>query len=97
MLEKELLKRDAGIRDALRAAYRTVAAKRTPAQLKLLKDNPSVEKLSSGSLYLYDTTYGTHHADEVKAMLERRHPDGLQPPNPVAIAYHLVKAWVEMG
>ena len=35
--------------------------------------------------------------DEVKAMLERRHPDGLQPPNPVAIAYHLVKAWVEMG
>ena len=69
VLEKELLKRDAGIRDALRAAYRTVAAKRTPAQLKLLKDNPSVEKLSSGSLYLYDTTYGTHHADEVKAML----------------------------
>ena len=35
--------------------------------------------------------------DEIVAMLERRHPDGLQPPNPVAIAYHLVKAWVEMG
>ncbi len=69
VLEKELLKRDAGIRDALRAAYRAVPAKRTPAQLKLLKDNPSVEKLTSGSLYLYDSTYGTKHADQLKEML----------------------------
>ncbi len=33
---------------------------------------------------------------EVTAMLERRHPD-YSPPNPVAIAYHLLKAWVEMA
>ena len=70
VLEKEVAKRDAGIRDALRAAYKAVPAKRTPAQLKLLKDNPSVDKLTSGSLYLYDTTYATHHADELKKMAD---------------------------
>lgn len=32
---------------------------------------------------------------EVAAMLEGRHPDGLQPPNPIAIAHHLLRAWVE--
>lgn len=68
VLEKELEKRDAGVRDALRAAYKAVPAKRTPEQTKLLKANPAVEKLSGGSLYLYDTTYKTKHADELKKM-----------------------------
>jgi len=68
VLDKELAKRDAAIRDDLRAAYRTEPAKRTPAQKKLLATNPSVEKLSAGSLYLYDTTYKTKYADELKKM-----------------------------
>jgi NAD+ diphosphatase len=33
--------------------------------------------------------------DEVVAMLMRRHPDGLTTPPPVAIAHHIVRAWVE--
>ncbi len=32
---------------------------------------------------------------EVVAMLEGRHPEGLLPPNPVAIAHHLLRAWVD--
>ena len=31
--------------------------------------------------------------DEVRAMLEKRHPDGLAAPIPMAIAHHLIKAW----
>lgn len=70
VLEKELAKRDAAIRDDLRKAYRTAIKARTPAQTKLLKSNPSVDKLSSGSLYLYDTTYGTKYAAELKKMVD---------------------------
>jgi len=33
--------------------------------------------------------------DEVTAMLLRQHPDGLTTPPPVAIAHHIVRAWVE--
>jgi NAD+ diphosphatase len=33
--------------------------------------------------------------DEVAAMLARAHPDGLTAPPPVAIAHHLIRAWVE--
>jgi len=33
--------------------------------------------------------------DEVAAMLLRRHPEGLTTPPPVAIAHHIVRAWVE--
>ena len=28
-------------------------------------------------------------------MLTRRHPDGLTTPPPVAIAHHIIRAWVE--
>ena len=35
--------------------------------------------------------------DEVVAMLMRRHPDGLTTPPPVAIAHHIIRAWVEKG
>jgi NAD+ diphosphatase len=31
--------------------------------------------------------------DEVRAMLEKRHPDRLAAPIPMAIAHHLIKAW----
>jgi len=33
--------------------------------------------------------------DELAAMLMRRHPDGLTCPPPVAIAHHIIRAWVE--
>ena len=33
--------------------------------------------------------------DEAVAMLQRRHPDGLTTPPPVAIAHHIIRAWVE--
>lgn len=33
--------------------------------------------------------------DEVALMLSRRHPDGLGTPPPVAIAHHIIRAWVE--
>ncbi len=33
--------------------------------------------------------------DEVKAMLEGRHPEGLTCPFPMAIAHHIVRAWVD--
>jgi NAD+ diphosphatase len=32
--------------------------------------------------------------EEVRAMLERRHPDGLSAPNPIAIAHHLLRGWI---
>jgi NAD+ diphosphatase len=33
--------------------------------------------------------------EEAIAMLQRRHPDGLTTPPPVAIAHHLIRAWAE--
>ncbi|MEQ2008615.1 MAG: PSD1 and planctomycete cytochrome C domain-containing protein, partial [Limisphaerales bacterium] len=54
VLEKELLKRPEELRAPLREAYKTVVAKRTPAQVKLLKEHPTVMQLSPGSLYLYE-------------------------------------------
>jgi NAD+ diphosphatase len=33
--------------------------------------------------------------EEVRAMYEKRHPDGLLAPNPMAIAHHLLKFWLE--
>jgi NAD+ diphosphatase len=32
---------------------------------------------------------------EIEAMLMRRHPEGLTTPPPVAIAHHIIRAWVE--
>jgi NAD+ diphosphatase len=33
--------------------------------------------------------------DEIVSMLMRQHPDGLTTPPPVAIAHHIIRAWVE--
>jgi len=35
--------------------------------------------------------------EEVALMLARQHPEGLTAPVPVAIAYHIIRAWVEDG
>jgi hypothetical protein len=68
VLEKELLKAPENLREPLRTAYRTVVAKRTAEQTKLLKDYPRVNQLSGSSLYLYDTTYQTAHAKTLEKM-----------------------------
>jgi cytochrome c553 len=70
VLEKELLKAPEKDRDALRTAYRTELKKRSADQTKLLKAWPRINQLSAGSLYLYDTTYKTKHADTLKKMTE---------------------------
>jgi hypothetical protein len=69
-LERELAKKPEELRDQLRQAYRTELKKRTPAQVTLLKAHPTVNNLSSGSLYLYDRIYGAKRADELKKMTE---------------------------
>ena len=35
--------------------------------------------------------------EEVAQMIARQHPEGLTAPAPVAIAYHIIRAWVEDG
>ena len=70
VLGKELEKRDEAIRADLRKAYETVAKERTPEQIALLKQHPSIQSLSAGSLYLYDSTYKTKHADTLKKMTD---------------------------
>jgi mono/diheme cytochrome c family protein len=70
VLEKELAKAPETDREALRTAYRTEVKKRTADQTKLLKAWPRVNQLSSGSLYLYDTTNKTKHADTLKKMTD---------------------------
>jgi mono/diheme cytochrome c family protein len=52
-LEKELTKFDEASREPLRAAYRAAPDKRTPEQLKLLAERPSVNNLNQGTLYQY--------------------------------------------
>jgi NAD+ diphosphatase len=37
------------------------------------------------------------HREEAASMLLRRHPAGLTTPPPVAIAHHIIRAWVENG
>ncbi|MEW6302914.1 MAG: DUF1553 domain-containing protein [Verrucomicrobiota bacterium] len=64
ILETELEKKAEELREPLREAYKTASAKRTPAQVKLLKDHPTVANLSPGSLYLYKQKL----ADELKKM-----------------------------
>jgi NAD+ diphosphatase len=34
---------------------------------------------------------------DVAAMLRRAHPEGLSTPPPVAIAHHIIRAWLEHG
>jgi hypothetical protein len=52
-LEKEFGKLPENLRDVARKARQTPPLKRTPEQVKLLKDYPSLN-VSAGSLYLYD-------------------------------------------
>jgi mono/diheme cytochrome c family protein len=67
----ELEKKPEEVREPLRDAFQTEAKKRTPEQLKLLKEHPTINQLSGGSLYLYDRTYHTKHAEELKKIADR--------------------------
>lgn len=62
----ELEKRPEELRAPLRSAYRKEAKSRTPEELSLLKEHPTINQLSPGSLYLYDRTYNTKHEAELK-------------------------------
>lgn len=53
-LEEELENAAPEFRDKLRAAYKTPTRERTEAQTKLLQEHPTIQNISSGSLYLYD-------------------------------------------
>ncbi|MDF1742836.1 MAG: DUF1549 domain-containing protein, partial [Gimesia sp.] len=63
-LERELLAVPKEKRDLTRTAYKTTGKKRTKEQVALLKAFPRINRLSSGSLYLYDRTL---HEDSGKA------------------------------
>src|ERR1043166_9289990 len=62
-LTKHLEKFEPDLRARLRAAYDTPSDKRTPEQIKLLADNPSVN-INAGVLYQYNQKA----ADDLKAM-----------------------------
>ncbi len=66
-LERELAKLPEELREPLRTAYNTPAAKRTKEQKELLKKYPKVGRLTPGSLYLYDRKA----ADELKKLAEQ--------------------------
>ena len=55
-LERELLDVPEEKREAARKAYKTAGKERTKEQVALLKDYPRINRLSAGSLYLYDRT-----------------------------------------
>lgn len=65
-LEKELLKHDESLRDALKTAYKTADKDKTPEQKALLDKHPSV-KITRGNLYQYNQKA----ADELKADMEK--------------------------
>ncbi|QDT91038.1 PSD1 and planctomycete cytochrome C domain-containing protein [Gimesia algae] len=55
-LERELMDVPEDKRDAMRTAYKTSGKKRTKDQVAMLKEYPRINRLSAGSLYLYDRT-----------------------------------------
>jgi mono/diheme cytochrome c family protein len=66
----ELNSKPEELREPLREAFQTPAAKRNPAQLKLLKEHPTINQLNGSSLYLYDRTYNTQHEAELKKIAD---------------------------
>jgi len=65
-LEKELDRYQMPLRETLRQAYRTTAAKRTAAQITLLKQYPSVN-ITPGNLYQYNQAA----ADKLKKLAQK--------------------------
>ena len=67
VLERELANKPEELRQPLRTAYQTIVKDRKPEQIALLKQHPTVNQLSGGSLYLYDRKL----ADELAKFTEK--------------------------
>ncbi len=70
-LYEELLVVPDELREPLKAAYQTEKAKRTPEQVALLAEYPSVGSISPGSLYLYAEQRARRAGDIERAANER--------------------------
>ncbi|TWU17302.1 Planctomycete cytochrome C [Novipirellula galeiformis] len=70
-LYEELLVVPDEVREQLKAAYQTEKAKRTPEQIALLEEYPSVGNITPGSLYLYAQQRARRAGDIEKAAAER--------------------------
>lgn len=70
-LYEELLVVPDELREALKTAYLTEKPKRTPEQIALLEEYPSVGSISPGSLYLYAEQRARRAADIEKAADQR--------------------------
>jgi hypothetical protein len=70
VLDWELEKKPEPLREPLRTAHSTTAKSRSPEQVALLKQHPTINQLSPSSLYLYDRTYKTKHEAELKVFTE---------------------------
>ena len=80
-LEWKLRKEPEELRESLRAAYKTPAAKRTDEQKALLDDHPSVRQISPGSLYLYDREFNDEIAKlnaERKKLADKKDAEALK-------------------
>jgi hypothetical protein len=80
-LEWKLRKEPEELREPLRAAYKTPAAKRTAEQKALLDDHPSVRQISPGSLYLYDREFNDEIAKlnaERKKLADKKDAEALK-------------------
>ena len=70
-LYEELLVAPDDKRPALKAAFETEKSKRTPEQIALLEEHPSIGNISPGSLYLYAEQRGRRAGDIEKAAQQR--------------------------
>ena len=70
-LEKEIAKLPEEKREACRVAHKTPADKRTPEQVQLFKDHPSLE-VNAGTLYLYDNAAAKDLENEAKRAADVR-------------------------
>jgi hypothetical protein len=80
-LEWKLRKEPEELRESLRAAYKTPAAKRTDEQKALLDDHPRVRQISPGSLYLYDREFNDEIAKlnaERKKLADKKDAEALK-------------------
>ncbi|MCA9178075.1 MAG: PSD1 domain-containing protein [Planctomycetales bacterium] len=88
-LEHELLALDEAERGPLRDAFKAAAKDRTPAQAKLLEDQPNIGRITAGSLYLYDRRRDSRakRLDEIREQLagaaaDRARQAALEPLDP---------------
>ena len=70
-LYEELIKAPDPLKETLKTAYQTPAAKRDAAQVALLKKYPNIGSISSGSLYLY-SEQRARRAGEIEAVATQK-------------------------